>query len=102
MMISEKTCMKCGKDTLKVVDTRPVQSYEWLVRRRRKCRSCGYRFSTYELQAKDIKSIAYNMYYCELRDKITGTMEKIIKDVTVDKIEADEAQGERIIREFGS
>jgi hypothetical protein len=39
-------CLQCGKDT-SVINTRPYRDGQ-SIRRRRKCLSCGYRFTTYE------------------------------------------------------
>ncbi len=40
-------CPSCGYDESKVVDSRPTEDGT-SIRRRRKCISCGYRFTTYE------------------------------------------------------
>ena len=41
------TCPECGADT-KVIDSRPCEDSTY---RRRKCRECGNRFSTIEIDA---------------------------------------------------
>ena len=43
-------CPKCGAGfrKIKVIDSRPA---EMEIRRRRKCGSCGYRWTTYEMTA---------------------------------------------------
>lgn len=40
-------CPKCGSDDTRVVDSRS-QDASNAVKRRRECRSCGYRFTTFE------------------------------------------------------
>ncbi len=40
-------CPDCGKDDDRVVDSRPQQGGE-AIRRRRECRACGSRFTTFE------------------------------------------------------
>lgn len=40
-------CPKCGGDETKVIDSR-MQEATNAIKRRRECRSCGYRFTTYE------------------------------------------------------
>ncbi|MBQ1895065.1 MAG: transcriptional repressor NrdR [Clostridiales bacterium] len=51
-------CPKCGQNDDKVIDTRPSEENR-VIRRRRECIACGYRFSTIEriegLQFKVIK-----------------------------------------------
>ncbi len=45
-------CPKCGGDTA-VIDSR-LTTYN-RIRRRRKCKECGYRFSTLEVNRDDIE-----------------------------------------------
>ena len=40
-------CPKCGADDTRVVDSR-LQEKSNAIKRRRECRSCGYRFTTFE------------------------------------------------------
>lgn len=40
-------CPKCGKDDTRVVDSRTQEATN-AIKRRRECRSCGYRFTTFE------------------------------------------------------
>ena len=40
-------CPKCGNQDDKVIDSRAIRSGE-VIRRRRTCRACSYRFTTYE------------------------------------------------------
>ena len=51
-------CPKCGSEKSKVVDVRRNQDYltskEDAICRRRECRDCGARFTTYELRADQI------------------------------------------------
>lgn len=50
-------CPKCKADALSVVDSRPVAKNQ--VRRRRVCQRCGYKFTTYEITAKDKAKYEY-------------------------------------------
>ncbi len=40
-------CPKCGHDDTRVIDSRMLDSSN-AIKRRRECRSCGYRFTTFE------------------------------------------------------
>lgn len=40
-------CPKCGHDATRVIDSRMQDSMN-AIKRRRECRSCGYRFTTFE------------------------------------------------------
>lgn len=40
-------CPKCDHNGTRVLDSRPVQDY-YSIRRRRECEECGYRFTTFE------------------------------------------------------
>ena len=40
-------CPKCGHDDTRVIDSR-MQDSSNAIKRRRECRSCGYRFTTFE------------------------------------------------------
>ena len=90
-------CPYCGELETRVVDSRPVGDG---IRRRRKCSSCGARFTTYErvqqgnifVVKKDGRREEYNrgkLYAgvrkaCEKRPLPTGAVDKL-----VDGIEAD-------------
>lgn len=41
-------CPACGSDVSKVVDVRPSRQFAETTRRRRKCETCGQRFTTFE------------------------------------------------------
>jgi transcriptional regulator NrdR family protein len=43
-------CPSCGSEDLKTVDSRPSDG---MIRRRKECKSCGGRFSTYEITEKE-------------------------------------------------
>jgi len=49
-------CPACGNGDTKVVDSRTVQNSD-AIRRRRKCDSCGHRFTTYERVEESIPMI---------------------------------------------
>lgn len=44
-------CTVCGSTSTMVIDSRPNELGD-AVRRRRKCASCGHRFSTYEVNSE--------------------------------------------------
>jgi hypothetical protein len=49
-------CPNCREPKqVKVIDSRAVEGYN-AIRRRRRCRACGYRFSTYEVFEIDVAS----------------------------------------------
>ncbi|MBM6755862.1 transcriptional repressor NrdR [Collinsella tanakaei] len=52
-------CPKCGKDDTRVVDSR-MQDATNAIKRRRECRSCGYRFTTFERCEDPIEVIKRN------------------------------------------
>lgn len=46
-------CVKCKFGTSDVIDSRPsLDSNVRAIRRRRKCRNCGHRFTTYEVSSE--------------------------------------------------
>jgi transcriptional repressor NrdR len=50
-------CPKCGEQDDKVIDSRPWKDGA-VIRRRRECVSCGYRFTTYEeIEREDLRVI---------------------------------------------
>ena len=50
---SHAVCPKCGRrGTVGVCDSRPTKSG---IRRRRRCRKCGWRATTYEVEAAALK-----------------------------------------------
>lgn len=46
-------CPKCGNDVVSCIDSRPKSG---TIYRRRKCISCGFRFSTVEIGLDDLES----------------------------------------------
>ncbi|MEX1228805.1 MAG: hypothetical protein WEB58_01115 [Planctomycetaceae bacterium] len=40
------SCPRCGHRRFRTTNTQPLQDYR--IRRRKKCRSCGYKIVTYE------------------------------------------------------
>ena len=51
-MIDITTCPKCRSYNVFVVDSRKNYGKIW---RRKKCSDCGFRYSTYEVSAKDLE-----------------------------------------------
>lgn len=81
-------CIYCEDGATRVVDTRELESK---VRRRRECKNCGERFTTYEkVESLDIKvektdgeTEAFN------EDKIRSGLEKAVKKTPVDTDQVD-------------
>lgn len=54
-------CDVCGSANIKVIDTdKDLIKYEGVIYRRKKCLSCGRRFTTYEIHADDFKELFPN------------------------------------------
>lgn len=47
-MDTVKSCPKCTDESAQVIDTRVMPDIGW-IRRRRQCRFCGTRWTTYEV-----------------------------------------------------
>lgn len=82
-------CIYCEEGDTKVVDTRES---EHRVRRRRECKECGERFTTYEevesLNLKVEKSDGEVEQFSE--DKIRSGLEKAVKNTSVAEDQIDE------------
>jgi len=82
-------CIYCEDGGTRVVDTRELESK---VRRRRECKKCGERFTTYEkvesldikVQKTDGETEAFN------EDKIRSGLEKAVKKTPIDSDQVDE------------
>lgn len=54
----EHRCEKCGSHRIGVLDSRPVQRMKFpVIRRRRRCRECGHRWTTYEVSESQFDTI---------------------------------------------
>lgn len=89
-------CPYCKKDKDHVIDTRQVENAA-VIRRRRQCKTCGKRFTTYErLEEMPLMVIKANnqrepfnrdklregiMRACEKRPISLGTIEKIVSEI---------------------
>jgi len=82
-------CTYCEEGDTKVVDTRES---EHRVRRRRECKQCEERFTTYEevesLNLKVEKSTGETEQFSE--DKIRSGLEKAVKNTSVEEDQIDE------------
>lgn len=82
-------CIYCEEGDTKVVDTRES---EHRVRRRRECKQCEERFTTYEevesLNLKVEKSTGETEQFSE--DKIRSGLEKAVKNTPVEEDQIDE------------
>ncbi len=75
-------CPYCASDEDRVVDSRPAEGGA-AVRRRRECRGCGQRFSTYERTEQALVVVRKRSGELEpfTRDKIVAGMEKATKNL---------------------
>lgn len=106
-------CAKCHHQQTRVIDSRPIEEYE-AIRRRRQCESCGFRFTTFErweetpliVVKKDgtrqefirKKLIRGLMRACEKRPVKIETIEEIAFDVEqqIKNLERPEISSEEI------
>jgi len=100
-------CPYCGKKRTRVIDTRQVGEG---IRRRRECRSCQQRFTTYERVAKTSLLVAKRderrepfdsekllngiLRACAKRPIATETLEQMVKDVEKELYELGRAEVE--------
>jgi rRNA maturation protein Nop10 len=67
-------CPKCGED-ISVVDSRPRATSSgdgWGVYRRRHCKHCGVKFSTYEMTMEDFRALVANSMRLRLLQDVIG------------------------------
>lgn len=78
-------CPYCGVDDDRVVDSRPSDDGE-AIRRRRECRSCRQRFSTYERSEQPAVTVRKRNGLVEPfgRDKVHAGMVKATKNLDID------------------
>lgn len=57
-------CPKCKSTKSKIIDSRPT-ARDLTIRRRHKCKQCGFRFTTYEMLAWDYEKIAKRLRWME-------------------------------------
>lgn len=82
-------CIYCEKGDTKVVDTRESSEK---IRRRRECKSCGRRFTTYET-AEDLEiTVTKREGECEKfsEEKIRGGVERAAKKTSIDEDQIEE------------
>jgi transcriptional regulator NrdR family protein len=58
-------CPECGSPELDVKDSRPVKTQN-AIRRRRTCRHCGFKFTTYEMIAVQERPSAFKLAHAVL------------------------------------
>lgn len=76
----EMVCLSCKSENLKCIDSRIRDKNEkpYRYRRRRyKCQTCGYRFSTYEVTFKDYFKMKTKS---DEFDRIVKTLKKVGED----------------------
>jgi transcriptional repressor NrdR len=97
-------CPYCGTDDDRVVDSRPADDGA-AIRRRRECRSCGQRFSTFE--RPDVAALAVRKRDGTVepfdRQKVLSGMEKAVKNLAVspDLLQRAGARVEARVRGLG-
>jgi transcriptional repressor NrdR len=97
-------CPSCGADDDRVVDSRPVPAGD-AIRRRRECRACGLRFTTFErVELPDLtvrKRSGSALPFS--RAKVLDGMSRAAKGrVPADELEVAAANVERAVRELGT
>ena len=84
----ENECRHCKSNNIAVIDTRPSRTEFFSVRRRRKCMDCGYRFTTYEVEASQIVAIAYDIFRSYMLPQIlrqsTEQLEAVFQKADID------------------
>lgn len=68
-------CPNCGGKTY-IIDTRPSEDYEQIIRRRRACEKCKKRFTTYEARVGSLELEDIDLNIKDLKRNI-----KKIKDL---------------------
>ncbi len=93
-------CPKCGSSEDKVIDSRPVNHYVG-IRRRRVCLKCGFRFTTYEeIERVDTRVVKRDGKHEPFdRNKLLGGMVAACQKRPV-KIEDIEKAADDIIQEL--
>jgi len=79
-------CPYCGVDDDRVIDSRSAEGGE-AIRRRRQCRGCGQRFSTYERAEHSAILVVKRGGVTEpfQRDKVISGMERATKNLPIDQ-----------------
>ena len=97
-------CPDCGHAESRVVDSRPINDGD-AVRRRRECRDCGFRFTTYERTEWDMQvSKSDGSVEPFSREKLRAGIERAVekRPVTDDQIDEVVDEVERELRERDS
>jgi len=79
-------CPYCGVDDDRVIDSRGAEGGE-AIRRRRQCRGCGQRFSTYERAEHSVILVVKRGGVTEpfQRDKVISGMQRATKNLPIDQ-----------------
>ena len=96
-------CPVCGVDDDKVIDSRPMPTGD-AIRRRRECRSCGHRFTTFErIELPDLLVRKRSGTVASFsRAKVLEGMSKAAKSrVSVADLERASAAVEHALRDLG-
>ena len=68
-------CEKCGSAELDIVDSRSIEGGVW---RRRECRRCWHRFTTYEVSKDDFLKFALWKFSGEMNRETLNRMEAAV------------------------
>ena len=97
-------CPYCGTDDDRVVDSRSAEGGE-AIRRRRQCRGCGQRFSTYERADDSVVLVAKRGGVTEpfRREKVVSGMQRATKNLPIEPeaLRRAAAQVEARVRSLG-
>lgn len=97
-------CPICGADDDRVVDSRPAQDGA-AIRRRRECRSCGYRFTTFErieLPGLSVRKRSGTVAPFSREKVIDGMLRAAKGRVDRERLERAAAEVEHALRDLGT
>lgn len=73
-------CNKCGCEEWKVTDSRCIGD---TIRRRRKCRNCGNRITTYEIEISDIRTAKPDLLRRSMKELIKKFLNEVARKVEI-------------------
>lgn len=84
-------CPKCHSAKIKVIEKRDVEG-EQLIRRRRECEGCGFRFTTYERLEVATLVVAKKDKSKEpfIREKLAGGIRKALEKRPISEVQIEE------------
>ena len=66
--MSSMSCPRCRGYDVRVTDSRPAEQEESVIRRRRGCLDCYYRWTTYESSAPQMTGVGREAFRAMMRD----------------------------------